>query len=86
MYEIPTIVLTAVGVFSPFLIKVIVKAFKERWLKFLISMLLSGIMGLVCVIVLKLPLALEQLEVTLPAFFALSQLCYSTVWHKILKD
>jgi hypothetical protein len=84
-YTFPVIILTLVGAFAPGLISLVVKAVKESWLRYIIALLLSAVIGFIGVLLLKIPINLTNLVIVLPAFATLTNTAWKLWWHKIIK-
>ena len=81
VFTLPNIIVTVVGVFAPFVVQVITRLVLNEWWRFLISMLLSGVTGVVAFLVLKIPVSAESIG----AFIALASAAYKLFWKPIWK-
>lgn len=82
----PAAVLAVVGAFAPVLIQVIVKAVKESWARYIIALGISGIFGLLGILVFnRISLSTENIVIVLPAFATWCNLAWKLWWHKLLK-
>jgi len=83
-YLFPGIVLTLVGAVAPYIISFFTKMFEESWARYVVAVVLSGIMGFIGVIILKIPITLANLAVVLPAVITLSNTAWKLWWHRIV--
>jgi len=84
-YTFPVIVLTLGGALAPGLISLVTKAFKESWLRYIVALFLSAVMGFFGIVLLKIPLTISNIAIILPAFATLTNTAWKLWWHKIIK-
>lgn len=85
-YVFPVVVMALMGALAPAFIEIIVKAVKESWARYMIALGLSGIFGLLGILVFKrIDLNAGNIAIILPAFATWCNTAWKLWWHKIFK-
>lgn len=85
-WVLPAVVVSVGGAFSPYIVKFFVAKVSKTELRFLISLVLSGVVGFIGVVIMKVDLSFENISQVITGIFTLGQLSYRLWWHKLFNN